>query len=128
MSANMPNLSRYTKGNCMNYCLTCGKSKPNDAVLCPSCKNEDKEVVQSIGMPSLTITVIVLLGLWLYRFWFLGWSAIPGNLRVAALTAMCLGSTGILFGPLWTFGIRSRKKAFRLFLVGLLTFLLFNSI
>jgi hypothetical protein len=116
------------KGNRMNYCLTCGKAKPNGAVLCPSCKNEDKEIVKSIGTPSLTITVIILLGLWLYRFWLLGWTSIPGNLRVAAFVAICLGLTSMLFGPMWTFGIRSRKTAFILFLVGLFAFILFNFI
>lgn len=112
----------------MKNCLACGNSKPDDAPLCPSCRQLDKHAIRNIGTPSRTIFMVALLGLWLYRFWLLGWAALPGNLRVAAFVCVCLGLAGMLFGPMWTFGIRSRKKGFVLFLVGLFVFLVFNSI
>jgi len=78
------------------------------------------------GTPSLTLLVLALLGLWIYRFWMLGWAALPGNLRVVALAAGGLGMAGIIFGPMWTFGVRSRKKAAVLFVIATVAFLFLN--
>lgn len=78
------------------------------------------------GTPSLTILILALLAFWVYRFWVVGWTAIGGNLRIAALVAIGLGVSGIIFGPMWTFGVRSRKKATVLLIVAIVAFLLFN--
>ena len=78
------------------------------------------------GTPSLTLLVFALLILWIYRFWILGWAALPGNLRVVVLVAGGLGIAGIIFGPLWTFGVRSRKKAAVLFVIATVAFIFLN--
>jgi hypothetical protein len=78
------------------------------------------------GTPSLTLLVLALLGLWIYRFWMLGWAALPGNLRVVALATGGLGMAGIIFGPMWTFGVRSRKKAAVLLVIATVAFLFLN--
>lgn len=78
------------------------------------------------GTPSLTILILALVGFWIYRFWILGWAAVGGNLRIAAFAAAALGVSGVLFGPMWTFGVRSRKKAAVLLIVAIVAFLLFN--
>ena len=112
----------------MKKCEACGQQKPEDAIRCPSCNELDHHVAQAMvsGTPSLTILVLVMIVFWGYRFWALGWDAFAGNLRFAALTGAGLGIAGILFGPMWTFGIRSRKKAAILLLVSVVAFLIFN--
>jgi len=64
---------------------------------------------------------------WIYRFWVVGWSAWTGNLRVAAYCAIALGFTA-MFSPLWTFGIRNRKVALVVLLVGGIAFLFLNNL
>jgi hypothetical protein len=112
----------------MKNCAACGLPKPDDAIRCPSCQHADEHVMRAMasGTPGLTLLVLGLLVLWIYRFWTLGWTALPGNLRVLALAAAGLGAAGILFGPMWTFGVRSRKKAAVLFVVAAIAFLFFN--
>jgi hypothetical protein len=112
----------------MNKCMSCGQPKPEDAILCPACQHADEQVMRAavVGTPSLTLLVLALLALWIYRFWILGWTALPGNLRVVALAAGGLGVAGIVFGPMWTFGVRSRKKAGALFVIATVAFLFFN--
>lgn len=112
----------------MNKCMSCGQSKPVDAIRCPSCQHMDEQVLRAnlTGTPSLTLLVLALLVLWIYRFWILGWAALPGNLRVAALAVGGLGMAGIIFGPICTFGIRSRKIAVVLFVVAIVAFLILN--
>jgi hypothetical protein len=111
-----------------NKCISCGQRKPEDAVRCPSCKHVDEEVMKAIvaGTPGLTLLLLGLLVLWIYRFWILGWAALPGNFRIAALIAVGLGVAGIIFGPMWTLGVRSRKKAVIFFVIGIVTFLFSN--
>src|SRR5258705_8007046 len=67
----------------MNKCVSCGQPKPEDAVRCPSCQHMDKDVMRAVavGTPNLTLLVLALLVLWIYRFWILGWAALLGNLR-----------------------------------------------
>ncbi len=112
----------------MNKCVSCGQPKPEDAVRCPSCQHMDKDVMRAVavGTPNLTLLVLALLVLWIYRFWILGWAALLGNLRVAALAAVVLGMAGIIFGPMWTFGVRSRKKAAVLLVIATVAFLFLN--
>jgi hypothetical protein len=80
------------------------------------------------GTPSLTFLVLGMVAFWGYRFWAIGWGAFGGNLRFAAMVAGGLGMAGMIFGPMWTFGIRSRKKAVVLFLVSVVAFLIFNQV
>jgi len=88
----------------------------------------DQQVLRAVAMgtPSLTLLILGMLGFWIYRFWILGWTAFPGNLRILALIAGGLGTAGVIFGPLWTFGVRSRKKAAMLLVIATIAFLVFN--
>lgn len=112
----------------MNSCESCGEAKPSAAVRCPSCGEMDRDVMQAMvaGTPGLSLLVLAVLGMWIFRFWILGWAALPGNLRFAALAAAGLGFAGLLFGPLWSFGVRSRAKAAALLLIAIAVFLIAN--
>ncbi len=114
----------------MKICESCGQAKPDDAIRCPSCNEMDHQVAQAMvtGTPGLTLLVLGLVVFWGYRFYMLGWLALPGNLRIAALVAAGLGVAGILFAPMWTFGVRSRKQAVILLLVSVAAFFAFNLI
>lgn len=72
-----------------------------------------------MGTPSLTILILGLILFSAYRFWRIGWIAWSGNLRLAAWLAMGLGLAALIFGAMWSFGIRSRKQGVLVFVVGL---------
>lgn len=114
----------------MKRCASCGKSKPNTASKCPACGSVDEQVIAAMvaGTPGLTTLVLAVLALWIYRFWMLGWSALPGNLRCASLAAAGLGFAGLLFAPMWTFGVRSRKTAAVLLAFGVVAQIAFNAL
>ena len=78
------------------------------------------------GAPSLTLLLIGLSAFSIYRFWILGWAAIGGNLRLAAFVAICLGLTGVVTGPLTTFGVCSRRQAAVLLGVAVIAFIILN--
>jgi hypothetical protein len=80
-----------------------------------------------MGTPSLTLLVVFIIAFWAYRFWHLGWAAWGGNLRTVSMAAVVLGLTSLV-QPLWGFGIRSRKVAGMVFLLGIAAFLAFNAI
>ena len=96
----------------MDKCAVCGEAKAVDALRCPFCMHTDNQVMQAwiVGTPSRALLVSALLGFWGYRFWTLGQAAWPGNLQVAAGAAAVLGLTALIFGPMWTFGVTSRRK------------------
>jgi hypothetical protein len=79
------------------------------------------------GTPGLSLLVIAILVFGGWRFWQIGLEAWHGNARLIAFAAMGLGLTSILTGPMWTFGIRSRKIGAVVFCVAAICFLLFNS-
>ena len=103
----------------MTRCSSCGEKKAEDDLWCLSCGDADDRVIWGMAArtPSLTILVLALSGFSIYRFWLLGWDALPGNLRLIAFIGGGLGVAGIIFGPLWTFGVRSRKAALILLIV-----------
>ena len=70
----------------------------------------------------MTLTILGMIGFWIYRFSVIGWPAWHGNLRIAALCAAGLGLVGQV-GPVWTFGIRKRKVALIVLLAGVIVFL-----
>lgn len=72
-----------------------------------------------MGTPSLTILILVFILVSGYRFWRIGVIAWSGNLRLAAWLAMGLGLAALIFGAMWTFGIRSRIQGAVVFVVGL---------
>lgn len=113
----------------MKKCEACGAAKPANAPRCPACEQMDEEVVRLMiaGTPGLTLLIIVMGCFWIYRFWVVGWSAWTGNLRVAAYCAIALSLTA-MFSPLWTFGIRNRKVALVVLLVGGIAFLFLNNL
>lgn len=113
----------------MKTCVACGAAKPTDAAKCPACEQIDEEVLRRMmmGTPSLTLLVLAVAGFWVYRFWHLGWVAWGGNLRTVSLVAVVLGFT-TLIQPIWSFGIRSRKLAAIVFVLGVSTFLVFNTV
>ena len=108
----------------MNVCAACGQKKPNAAIRCPHCQEMDHDVAKAMiaGTPSLTLLIIAMLAFWGWRFWQLGTPAWSGNIRFAALVAAGLGVTTLVSGPLWTFGIRSRKIAAILLAVAAIVF------
>ena len=112
----------------MKKCEVCGASKPADALICPACLHKDEDVFLRMvaGTPSLTLLIIGMVCLWIYRFWYVGWAAWAGNLRFAAICAVTLGFVS-LFGPLWTFGIRNRKTALIVLIITVPAFLFLNS-
>ena len=83
--------------------------------------------MELVGTPGLTLAILVLVGLSIYRFWVVGWAAWAGNLRFAALVAICLGLTVLCSGPLWIFGIRNRKVALIVIAVAGIAFLILNN-
>lgn len=84
--------------------------------------------MMAAGTPLLSILIIGIIGFSVYRFWVVGWPAWTGNLRLAAVCAFVLGMTGLLFAPLWTFGIRNRRIALVVAVVGVIAFLIFNKL
>ncbi|MEP6743366.1 MAG: hypothetical protein ABJB61_12775 [bacterium] len=108
----------------MKICASCGQRKPYNALSCPTCHRLDEEIarVAVSGTPLRTLLIIGVAAFWLYRFWRLGWIALPGNLRWAAFLALGLGLAG-LFGPMWSFGVRTRKQAAYIFVIALLLFI-----
>jgi len=78
--------------------------------------------------PGLTLLIIGLLIMWVFRFWILGWSAFPGNIRFTAFLGISIGLTGLVFSPLLTFGIRNRKRALLLLAISIPIFIIFNFI
>src|ERR1700752_575521 len=103
----------------MKPCPLFGQPKPEDALGCPSCEQIDPEVYRRIdrGVPSLTLLVLGVVAFWTYRFWRIGLAAWSGNLRLAAWLALLLAVAGLMFGSVWSFGIRSRKQAAVIFLI-----------
>ena len=114
----------------MKTCAACGQSKPNADIRCPHCEEMDHEVAQAMvaGTPGLTLLILGLLGFWAWRFWQLGMAAWGGNLRIAALAAAGLGVAGLMFGSMWTFGIRTRKTAAILLVVAVVLYLAAHAI
>jgi len=114
----------------MSICKSCGQKKLSTDVTCPSCNAIDERVVRGRigGVPLLTLLIIVLLIFSIYRFWVIGWSAITGNIRVIALAGIFLGITGLVFSPLWSFGIKTRKTAIILLIISVITYLILNFI
>lgn len=111
-------------------CASCGAAKPAEAPRCPACQQMDEDVVRKMvaGTPGLTLLILGLVGFSIYRFWIVGWPAWSGNLRLVALCAGALGFTALIFGPLWTFGIRTRRTALIIFIVGTAVFLILNNV
>ena len=75
--------------------------------------------------PMLPILTLLIAAFWILRFWRLGWIALPGNFRFAALIAMAIGLAS-MFIPIWQLGFRSRKQAAVVFVCGLAIFLVFQ--
>lgn len=113
----------------MKICAACGQKKPETDIRCPHCAEMDHQVAQAmaVGTPSLTLLILGMLTFWGWRFWQLGMPAWSGNIRFAAFAAMGLSVAGLLFGPMWTFGIRSRKSAGVLLLIAVIVFLVANA-
>ena len=114
----------------MKKCNACGAAKPADAARCPACEEIDEEVLRMmmVGTPGLTLLIMALVCFWIYHFCVVGWPAWTGNLRLAALCAIGLGLTVLISGPLWIFGIRNRKVALAVTIVGGIAFLILNKL
>jgi len=114
----------------MSKCKSCGQEKSNTDPTCHSCNVVDERVVRGKigGVPLLTLLIIGLLIFSIYRFWIIGWSAITGNIRVIALSGIFLGITGLIFSPLWSFGIKTRKTAIILLIISVIIYLILNFI
>ena len=114
----------------MSKCKSCGKDKQPDDPVCPHCNAVDNRAMMSAtgGTPLLTLLILGLLGVSIYRFIILGWAATTGNIRITALAFLLLGITGLIFNPLWSFGIKNRKTAVIMVIVSAIIFLIFNSV
>jgi hypothetical protein len=121
---------REYSGLAMNTCAHCGQRKPAHELACPSCAGIDERVVVLMvhGTPLLTIAVLGLLGLSIYRFWLIGWDAWHGNLRFVALAAIAVGAAALLTGSMWPMGIRRRKHAVIVLVIAVPAFLVLNQI
>lgn len=108
---------------------TSASPRGNEPVLCPAA-NQAEPVAPAMvaGTPSLKILVIALLAFSAYRFCLIGWAALPGNLRLFAIAAIGLGFTALIFGPLRTFGVRSRKMGLLLLVIAVVAFLFLNAL
>lgn len=69
---------------------------------------------------------LALFSLWVFRFGALGWAALPGNLRVAALLVAAIGLAGLLLGPTRSFGLRSKSGSAVWLAVGGVSYLIFQ--
>lgn len=110
----------------MKTCEHCGQRKPANELTCPSCGRADSEILRLRvgGTPMLTLAILALLLFWIYRFWRIGWIAWSGNLRAAALLALGVGAAAVMFGSMWTFGVRSRKQGLLVLVIAGAAFLL----
>jgi hypothetical protein len=109
----------------MKVCANCEQRKPQNAVKCPACNHTDEQIFKAMlgGTPMLSILIVLFGAFAIFRSCRIGFLvALPGNLRLAALIAVALGFSGVLFGALWSFGIRSRISAALVLIVGLLAF------
>jgi hypothetical protein len=114
----------------MSKCAHCSQPKPAHEVRCPLCTGLDERVLvlTAHGAPLLTIALLGLLGLSIYRFWRIGWDAWHGNLRAVALTAIVVGAVALLMGSMWPMGIRRRKHAVIVLAIAVPAFLVLNRI
>lgn len=114
----------------MTTCSRCGAKKAQHVLACESCSEIDARVAALMmhGTPGLSVVILALAGLTIYRFWILGWAAWPGNLRAAARAAVVLAGPALFTGSAWPFGIRRRRDALIWLAVAVPSFLVLNRI
>jgi hypothetical protein len=114
----------------MTTCTHCGTKKAQHTLACINCTGIDERVAALMmhGTPGLSLALLALAGLSIYRFWVLGWAAWPGNLRVAALAAIVLAGPALISGSAWPFGIRRRREALIWLAIAVPAFLVLNRI
>jgi hypothetical protein len=110
----------------MKKCPSCGERKPDSVATCPSCQAIDHDAIAKTtgGTPSLTLLIAALVLFWAFRFCRIGLAAWSGNLRLAAILAFALGLAAMVFGAMWTFGIRSRKQGALVAIIALAVYVL----
>lgn len=79
------------------------------------------------GAPAIPLLILVVIAVWVYRFWRIGWLAWPGNLRLVAWLGLGAGMV-TLFSPLWSFGFRSRKQGAVVALIAIVLLVVLQSI
>ena len=69
------------------------------------------------------LLLLPLVAFWIWRFWILGWEAMPGNLRAGAMLMIAVGGGCAVIGPSRSLGLWSRRGGVVLFVTGLVAFL-----